>query len=94
MFHHSKRPVPPRPLVLSDLAVTVVDPDADIVRGTAATGAVVHVLINDAGVGLEVTADATSGEWASDFSALHDIRIGTDGTAGTSDSDGNQTRVR
>ena len=84
------------------LTVDGVDPDMDVVWGTAEPGT--DVQVNTGGgdwVGRAATADS-NGEWSVDFSVsagpehqdrVFDIQAGTDGQAGQYDEDGDGTEI-
>jgi|GEM_PF-1820053 len=87
-------------LVVSSLAVTSVDPAADIVYGVAEPGAELWVAVHgEVGYGRTVTADG-NGDWSADFSvsagpdpnqAMYDIVPGDSGFVEDADVDGDIT---
>ena len=80
-------------LTVSDVAVTGVNPDTDVVSGTAAEGTFVQVWVHNTGQGVDVEAGGT-GAWVADLSSVGlDIVSGTQGAASQRDDDGDQTQV-
>ncbi|NLG96624.1 MAG: hypothetical protein GX491_04610, partial [Chloroflexi bacterium] len=91
--------------IVRDLAVTVMDPEHDIVSGTAEPGSEVYVgeVCDKTSCTFRfVTADPSSGEWVADFSTpgddpdkevVVDIVPGTSGEVHQGDDDGNETMI-
>ena len=70
-----------------DLALLVVDPNNDVILGTAETGLMVTVNVWDCALGLDVPTDG-SGNWLADFNAICDIQLGFEGQVRASNADG------
>ncbi len=83
-----------RTLVLSDVQVTRVDPQTEIVTGTAAPGQLVQVWVHNESASVDVTADGTTGDWSADFTGIgFDIQLAMQGAAGTHNAEMNQTQT-
>jgi len=79
-----------RSYTLVPLTIDVIDPDRDIVSGTALSGAKIYVAM---GEGLWVTADS-NGRWQASFTGQVDITNETVVQAMVMDENGNQTAVK
>jgi hypothetical protein len=81
-------------LVVANLQITSVDMDADSISGTAPSGAVVHVGINQQNGPQLGQADTTAdvdGNWSVDFAGSVDITFGMGIHANVNDPDGDST---
>ena len=77
---------------LTELVLLAVNPDTDVVSGTAASGEEIGVWISDCGAFQLVTTDP-GGDWAVDFTGTCDIAPGISGIAFEKDADGNATLI-
>jgi hypothetical protein len=91
--------------VVTGLSVTSVDPNTDIVGGTAEPGSQVKVgwLCNEDGCTYRQVETGPTGEWVANFGIpglgpsewqTFDIKTGTEGEAFQEDEDGDSTKVR
>ena len=79
---------------VTNLDVTGVDPDTDIVSGTADPGTDVAVVISHPSYDrLDVIANG-SGDWQADFSSMIDLVVGSSGYATQDDGDEDETWER
>ncbi len=80
-------------LVVSELHITAVDPDADSIAGFATPGRDVEVCINTPYncAWKLVPSDPTDGAWLADYSTEFDIRLGNNGWAAEVDDDFDRT---
>jgi len=79
---------------VTELTVTGVDPDTDIVSGTAASFSDVEVSVNSPTYEVLDVVAAGSGVWQADFSGLVDLDVGVSGQAAQYDGDDDETDVR
>ncbi len=75
---------------ITDLAVTSVDPETDMISGTATAGSYVDVWIHDTGINYTVPVHE-SGIWSVNTTAEHDLVPGSNGNSGQCDPDGDCT---
>jgi hypothetical protein len=75
-------------LVYTNLEVTEIDTDSDIIRGKANPGAGLHVQIHGSGgIFLDIIADA-NGDWVAEFQGTYNLTPNTRGRVSQSDMDG------
>ena len=81
-------------VVVSDVAVVEVDPDTEVVTGTAGVDAPIQVWVHDdSGAFIDTVADG-SGDWSVDFTSVgYDIVVGTQGGVAELDDDGDGTQT-